>query len=161
MDKGMAYDTNPGAADLKKAEYLERFLARFIVYLIMGALFMIPGPVGPLAGTTYILIADGLNKGQSLGKRLIKLRTVSLVTNGPCDFRKSMIRNAPFALLIVFCYVVGWIPYLGPLLSIIAAVAVFGMEITLIFTDSMGARFGDRVAGTLVITANQGEGGTE
>jgi len=157
MDTGMDYNTNPESADLKKAEYLERFLARFIDFLVMGALFMIPGPVGPLAGTTYILIADGLNRGQSLGKRLIRLRTVSLVANGPCDFRKSMIRNAPFALLIVFCYAVGWIPYLGPLLSIIAVLAVFGMEITLIFTDSMGARFGDSVTGTLVVASGQGD----
>lgn len=158
----MDYNANPGSADLKKAEYLERFLARFIDFLVMGALFMIPGPVGALAGTTYILIADGLNKGQSLGKRLIKLRTVSLVTGGPCDFRKSMLRNAPFGLLIVFCHVVGWIPYLGVLLNLIAVLAVFGMEITLIFTDSMGARFGDRVAGTIVVAApGQGDGGGE
>ena len=157
MDTGMDNNANPGSAAFSKAEYLERFLARFIDFLVMGALFMIPGPVGPLAATTYILIADGLNRGQSLGKRLIRLRTVSLVTGWPCDFRKSMIRNAPFALLIVFCYAVGWIPYLGPLLSIIAAVAVFGMEITLIFTDSMGARFGDRVAGTIVVAAGQGD----
>ncbi|MCC6503273.1 MAG: RDD family protein [Deltaproteobacteria bacterium] len=157
MDKGMAYDTNQGGAGLKKAEYLERFLAKFIDFLVVGALFMIPGPVGPLAGTTYILISDGLKGGQSLGKRLIRLKALSLATGGPCDFRKSMIRNAPFALLIVFCYVVGWIPYLGPLLSVIAVVAVFGMEITLIFTDSMGARLGDRVAGTIVVDSGHGD----
>lgn len=157
MDKGIGYSMNQEAAKFSKAEYLERFLAKFIDLLVMGALFMIPGPVGPLAGTTYILISDGLEGGQSLGKRLIRLKSVSLDPPGPCDFRKSMLRNSPFALLVVFCFIVGWIPYVGTLLSLLAVAAVFGMEITLIFTDSMGSRFGDRVAGTLVIAADPGD----
>jgi len=155
MDNGTDYGMNREATAFSKAEYLERFLAKFIDLLVMGALFVIPGPVGPLAGTTYILISDGLDGGQSLGKRLIRLRAVSLDPYGPCDLRKSMIRNSPFALLVVFCFIVGWIPYVGTLLSLIAIAAVFGAETTLIFTDSMGSRFGDRVAGTLVIAAEK------
>ena len=160
MNEGVTCNSRPDAQALSKAEYLERFLAKFIDFLVMGALFMIPGFVGPLAGMTYLLISDGLSKGQSLGKRIIGLRVVSLATGAPSDFRKSIIRNSPFAVLIIFFYMVGWIPYLGKLLEAAAFLAVFGIEISLIYTDDMGARFGDRIARTLVVpVARHGDAG--
>lgn len=153
MNEGIPYSSSPEAEAFSKTEYLERFLAKFIDFLAAGALFMIPGFVGPLAGTTYILISDGLKGGQSLGKRIIGLRVAALDTGAPCDFRKSIIRNSPFAVLIIFYYIVGWVPYLGKLLGAAAFLAVFGIEIALIYTDDRGARFGDRIARTLVIPA--------
>lgn len=134
-----------------KAEYLERFIAKFIDFLVMGALFLIPGAVGPLAGTTYILISDGLGGGQSLGKRIAGLKVVTLEEGRPCDFKKSIIRNSPFAVFVLFSFLVGWIPYLGALLKAAAFLAIFGIEIALVFTDENGARFGDRIAETLVV----------
>lgn len=151
MNEGVTYSSRADAEAFSKAEYLERFLAKFIDFLVMGALFMIPGFVGPLAGLTYLLISDGLGGGQSLGKKIIGLKIVSLTTGAPSDFRKSIIRNSPFAVLIIFFYMVGWIPYLGKLLEAAATLAVFGIEIALIYTDDMGARFGDRIARTLVV----------
>lgn len=151
MNEGVTYSSRADADVFSKAEYLERFLAKFIDFLVMGALFMIPGFVGPLAGLTYLLISDGLGRGQSLGKRITGLRVVGLTTGAPCDFRKSLTRNSPFAVLIIFFYLVGWIPYLGKLLEAAATLAVFGIEISLIYTDDLGARFGDRIARTLVV----------
>jgi len=157
MNGGIPYGTHANAEAFTKAEYLERFIAKFIDFLVMGALFMFPGVVGPLAGLTYILISDGLKGGQSVGKRIIGLRAVSIETSGPCDLRKSILRNSPFAALIVFFYLVGWIPYLGTVLGAAALLAVFGVEIALIFTDDLGARLGDRVARTLVVPASRAE----
>ncbi len=151
MNGGIPYGTHAVPSAFSKAEYLERFIAKFIDFLVMGALFMFPGAVGPLAGLTYILISDGLKGGQSVGKRIIGLKVVSLETTTACDFRKSILRNSPFAALIVFFFLVGWIPYLGKLLEAAALLAVFGIEIALIFTDDLGARFGDRVARTIVV----------
>lgn len=151
MNEGVTYNSRTDAEAFSKAEYLERFLAKFIDFLVMGALFMIPGFVGPLAGLTYLLISDGLGGGQSLGKRIIGLKVISLTTGAPADFRKSITRNSPFAVLVIFFYLVGWIPYLGKLLEVAATLAVFGIEIALIYTDDMGARFGDRIARTLVV----------
>lgn len=153
MNEGVTYNSRTDAEAFSKAEYLERFLAKFIDFLVMGAIFMFPGFVGPLAGMTYLLISDGLGGGQSLGKRIIGLKVISLTTGAPCDFRKSIIRNSPFAILMIFFYIVGWIPYLGKLLEAAATLAVFGIEIALIYTDDLGARFGDRIARTLVIPA--------
>jgi uncharacterized RDD family membrane protein YckC len=142
MNESATYNERPEAQALSKAPYLERFLAKFIDFLVTGALFAIPGFVGPLAGTTYLLISDGLKGGQSLGKRIIGLKAVTLDTGAPCDFRKSIARNSPFAVLIVFCFIVGWIPYLGKVLAAAAFLTVFGIEIALIYTDGLGARFG-------------------
>lgn len=153
MNEGIPYSSRPEAEAFSKANYLERFLAKFIDFLAAGALFMIPGFVGPLAGTTYLLISDGLKGGQSLGKRITGLRVVAVETGAPSDFRKSITRNSPFAVLIIFCYIVCWIPYLGKLLGAAAFVAVFAVEIALIYTDDLGARFGDRIARTLVVPA--------
>jgi uncharacterized RDD family membrane protein YckC len=153
MSEGTTYNGRPEAEAFSKAPYLERFLAKFIDFLAVGALFAIPGFVGPLAGTTYLLISDGLKGGQSLGKRIIGLKTVTLDTGAPCDFRKSIARNSPFAVLIVFCFLICWIPYLGKILAAAAFLAVFAIEIALIYTDGMGARFGDRIARTVVVPA--------
>ncbi len=139
----------------QKAEALERFLAKFIDLLITCAFFAFPTFVGPLAALTYILISDGIRGGQSIGKRVIGLRAVLAETGEPCDFKRSIIRNSPFALLIVFWFLVGWIPYLGKLLFIAAALVVGAFELVLVYTDERGARFGDRVAGTVVAVSKK------
>lgn len=157
MDQGTHFHPYPETDAFTKAEYLERFVAKFIDFLVMGALFLIPGFVGPLAGTTYILISDGINGGQSIGKKIAGLRVVTLEGAKPCDFKKSIIRNSPFGIFILFSFLVGWIPYLGVVLRAAAFLAIFGIEIALVFTDDHGARFGDRIAGTIVVpTNNQG-----
>lgn len=138
---------------LPKADVLERFLAKLIDALIVGALFAFPTFVGVLAGLTYILISDGLKDGRSIGKRIIGLKVVFLSAEGetPCDFKQSIIRNSPFALIIVWYMVVGWIPYLGKILGVAGALAVAGIEMALIYTDERGSRFGDRIANTQVV----------
>lgn len=137
-----------------KADILERFLAKLIDMLIVGAFFAFPTMVGPLAGVTYILISDGLKGGQSLGKRIIGLKAVSAENPGaPADFKTSVLRNAVFGLLIGFWFAVGWIPYLGKVIVAVVWAAVVGVEMMLIYTDDAGARFGDRIAGSLVVSA--------
>ena len=146
-----AREDKEAEGSLIKTYVLERFIARFIDILIMGAFFAFPTVVGPLAGATYILIADGL-KGGSIGKRIIGLKVVSLEDPATqCDFKQSIIRNSVFALLIVIYYIIGWIPYLGKVLVFLSWLAVLGMDMILIYTNDLGERFGDRIAGTIVI----------
>lgn len=156
MAEGFPFDTPSGgfteAVPYPKADLLERFIAKAIDMLITGALFAFPGAVGVLAGALYILISDGLGSGQSIGKRLVGLKAVSIARNaGPCGFKESIIRNSPFGALILLYIIIGWIPYLGPLIVAIAAAAVAVFECALIYTDERGLRFGDRIAGTQVV----------
>lgn len=137
-----------------KTYFIDRFLAKFIDLLVMGALFAFPSWVGPVAGATYILISDGLMGGQSIGKKLIGLKVVSIADeNTPCDFKASIIRNSVFGILIVWYFLIGWIPYLGKLIAVVSWGVVMIFEVALIFTDEAGARFGDRIARTRVVGA--------
>ncbi len=140
-----------------RADILERFLAKLIDFLIAGAFFAFPSVVGPLAGVTYILISDGLRGGSSLGKRVIGLRVVMLADGGaPCDFKTSIIRNSVFGIALASFILIGWIPYLGKPLAFILLAAAVVAEMALIYTDESGSRFGDRIAGTMVVDTKGG-----
>ncbi len=135
-----------------KAAPLPRAIARAIDLTLAGAVFVYHPLIGPLGAILYLLVADGLRGGQSIGKRLLGLRTISLARAGaPCDLRDSIIRNAVFALVIVAYVIVGLIPYLGKFVVFIAAVAVVVIESATAFNDELGLRFGDRVALTMVV----------
>ena len=41
----------------------------------------------------YLAFQDGINKGQSFGKRIMSMRVVNAETAEPCSYGKSIIRN--------------------------------------------------------------------
>jgi len=140
-------------AGLACPELLERFIAKFIDVLIVGAFFAFPSFVGVLAGALYILISDGLYDGRSVGKRIIGLRVVVLGNGAtPCDLRRSIVRNAEFGILILLYVIIGWVPYIGKLVVGLSAIVLAVVETGVIITDAAGgARLGDRVAETMVV----------
>ena len=73
----------------------------------------------------YVLFADGLHGGQSLGKRWLGMRVVDADTGEPCTFGQSFVRNLTQVIL-------------GPLDWIF----IFGER---------RQRLGDKAAGTIVI----------
>ncbi len=139
------------AGERVKADILERFIAKLIDFLITGAFFAFPTVVGPVAGLTYLLISDGLRGGQSVGKMIIGLRVLTL-DRLACDFRKSIVRNADLGAVLLWYALIGWIPYIGKPLAAVVLIAVVTIELLLIYTDDAGLRFGDRIAGTIVVT---------
>jgi uncharacterized RDD family membrane protein YckC len=48
---------------------------------------------GIVVAAVYLLLKDGLPRGQSLGSRLAKIAVVDQKTGAPCTFRQSFIRN--------------------------------------------------------------------
>jgi|GEM_PF-347897 len=130
-----------------RASMLNRFLARVIDLLIFGALCSVLYPVGLLAGFTYILIADGLWNGRSVGKRIIGLHTVQVNGRWVADFKHSVLRN----LSVAFVLLLAVIPIIGWLLLITVGILVVAVEFYLAWTDSGGQRAGDILAGTLVV----------
>jgi len=129
-----------------KADHLPRFVARIIDLLLAAALAQVVAPVGFFAGLTYLLIADGVAPGRSLGKMLIGLRVVT-ADGQPAQLRASILRNLPWAAVFLL-YVIPWI---GPLL----AAAVVALEGLLVLGNSRGRRFGDELAGTQVLNAER------
>jgi uncharacterized RDD family membrane protein YckC len=74
----------------------------------------------------YLLFSDGLEAGQSFGKRAVNTAVVDRITNEPCTFGQSFIRN----LLLMVLGFIDWI-------------FIFGEK---------RQRLGDKAAGTVVIT---------
>jgi len=108
---------------------MERLLAALIDGILI-ALVSVTG-IGSVLGLIYHLIKDALPflDGQSLGKKLVKIRVVHADTNQPItnDYEKAMIRSV--SLII-------------PIFNIIDAFMVFSQD---------RARFGDQWARTIVI----------
>ncbi len=124
----------------------DRFIAHFIDYLIfvsglalsviiivMAAngddlFWKIVGVIGRLClfpVIFYRLCADGLEDGQSYGKRLMKICVVDATSGKPCTFLKSLLRQIPSVLLGI-------------------------IDIVFIFSQSR-QRLGDTIANTIVV----------
>jgi uncharacterized RDD family membrane protein YckC len=137
-----------GGLDLK-ADYLPRCVARIIDLLVAAALAHVARPAGFFTGLTYLLIADGVMPGRSLGKAVIGLRVVT--TDGqPAGLRESILRNLPFGI----AFLLAAIPWIGWLL----AGAVVTLEGLLVVGNERGRRFGDEVAQTHVMNAQRVRG---
>lgn len=134
--------------EFPRANLLHRFLAKFIDFLVIGALaIIVTAPIGSLAALTYSLIADGFFDGRSLGKKMIGLRVVNLRTGMPCNFKDSILRNIPIAAVVMFAL----IPILGWILLFTAGLVIMLFESYLIYSDEGGIRIGDIFADTQVI----------
>jgi uncharacterized RDD family membrane protein YckC len=123
-----------------------RALARLVDFLVALALGWYVPPVGPVAAALYMLVADSLMNGQSLGKRLFGVRAVSVVHRAPATLVDSVLRNSPFALVAVF----GAAPLLWPALFV-AGVPILAVETYRAVTHPLGLRVGDLMAETQVV----------
>jgi uncharacterized RDD family membrane protein YckC len=126
-----------------------RLLAKFLDLLVVAALATFPGWVGDAAGLTYILVADGLFEGQSLGKRVVGLRVVG-ESGLPCTFLQSVQRNLTVALGVLLMLL--RVPYVWWLFWLIGALVLL-FEAFLAATDDEGLRLGDRFAETQIVVA--------
>ncbi len=139
--------------EVSQAGLLNRVIAKTIDIIIVVALFEIIPVAGYFAGLVYLMIADGLNGGKSIGKWLIGLKVTLQDTDFPsaCGFKESIIRNVLFISAYLFFGLFKGIPLLGWILSfaVIAVVVIF--EGLTMFGSSDGSRFGDEIAKTHVI----------
>ena len=126
--------------------FLNRMIGKAIDLILVVALTRILYPAGPLAAFLYILIADGLKGGRSLGKRAVGLYVVNTTTGKPADFKDSIIRNCTVAVPVLFFMV----PILGWLLWILIGIPVLAIELYLMTRLDAQARLGDTMADTKV-----------
>ncbi|TNF48608.1 RDD family protein [bacterium] len=129
-----------------KANILKRIVARTVDCLIAWVLALFLPPIGVILGLVYLAVADGLQKGQSLGKMVFGLDVVKQ-DGSPCDLRSSMLRNIPFVLVYLF-YALG---FFGWILLVIVGLPLLLIELWLVYVDDQGERMGDRIADTHVI----------
>lgn len=131
---------------IAKAKILNRVIAKSIDFVIIWALLEIIPRLGYFAGLAYLLVADGLFEGKSVGKRLMGLKVVLDERGEICNLRASVIRNFTFAI--------GYILMSVPLIGFVFPLVVLFFEGMLIIGDDRGMRFGDEIAKTQVIEEN-------
>jgi uncharacterized RDD family membrane protein YckC len=141
-------DARPEGSPYPKADLTLRGLARLADFALAFVIAQSAPQVGPILAAFYLLVADGLMSGQSVGKRIFGVRTVVIPRRAPAGYHESLLRNAPFALVAVF-----WaMPLLWPMLFL-AGLPIVGFEAYMIFTDRLGIRIGDVFADTQVVDA--------
>jgi uncharacterized RDD family membrane protein YckC len=141
-------DARPEGSPYPKADLTLRGLARLADLTLAWVVAQTAPQVGPLLAAFYLLVADGLMNGQSVGKRIFGVRTVVVPRRAPAGWHESVLRNSPFALVAVFYAV----PILWPVLFVVG-VPIVAFEAYMIFTDRLGVRIGDIFADTQVVDA--------
>ncbi len=131
----------------KKAGLLVRTVARILDFIIVAAIIETIPKVGFFAGLAYLLIADGLFDGRSLGKKLIGLKVVMVDTKESCSFRESILRNSTFGI--------GFLFYKLPLIGLILISLVALLEFVILLGSKDNMRLGDEFAKTIVLDIPQ------
>ena len=126
--------------DERRAGLLLRTAAKIIDFILIAAVVELIPKAGFFAGLAYLLLGDGLFEGQSLGKKLIRIRVVSTATGSGCTFRESILRNSTLAVGLALSRI--------PLLGWILLVIVCGIEFILMLGSKESKRLGDEIAKT-------------
>ncbi|MDH4469249.1 MAG: RDD family protein [Bacteriovoracaceae bacterium] len=124
-----------------------RVIAKGIDVMIAFLIAFVLYPWGILLGVLFLSIIDAANYGESIGKRIMGFRVVSLKDGSPCQIKASFIRNLPLTVPF-FCLIV---PGLGWVLFIFLIIPLVAMEIYLIFKLDSFHRLGDVLADTTVV----------
>lgn len=105
----------------------------------------------------YFLFQDGINTGQSFGKRIMSMRVIDAQDGTPCPYWKSVVRNVfPFLLFFIgVLFTVVFESLMGDIAGIfmVGGLLVFHIDALMIFGDKR-QRLGDKVAKTLVVKGN-------
>ena len=120
--------------------------ARVIDVLLALGLYRATGPAGIVLALLYLLFADGMLQGQSAGKKIFGVKVVYLPTRAPGRYRDSVLRNAPFGLILIL----RMMPDLGDKAFLGGILVIGGIEAWKVFRDPLGMRLGDAWAQTQV-----------
>ncbi len=120
----------------------------FIVFLLTA---IISYPIGPAIGFLYSLFGDGIHyrkwRGQSIGKKLMRLQVLNTVTKQPARWRESALRNTPVGVATFFAIIPIW----GWLILGLIGFPLMLMEVYLMVSVETGHRLGDVMGDTEVV----------
>lgn len=146
-----------GGGEWPKASLFLRGGARLVDTAIAWLLYQATGPAGVVMALMYVLFADAMLQGQSPGKKAFGVKAIFLPTHQAVRHRDSVLRNAPFGLIIILFMM----PDLGLKAFLGGLVVIGGIEALRCVRDPQGIRLGDLWAQTQVIDgkvqAGQGE----
>ena len=130
-----------------KTARLSRILAKVIDLFITLMIIILIHPVGVVLAVGYLGISDYIQGGQSVGKRFLGFRVISLKDGRYCSLRQSVYRNLPFIIPLSFAI----IPFWGWIFSLLLMAPLCALELYIIFKLDSGHRLGDVMADTTVI----------
>ncbi|HZX43239.1 MAG TPA: RDD family protein, partial [Myxococcaceae bacterium] len=84
-----------------RCSLLLRGMARLADVGVAWVLALAAGRAGLVVALLYLLLADGIFHGQSVGKRIFGVKAVFLPMRTDARFRDSTLRNAPLALIVL------------------------------------------------------------
>lgn len=144
---------------LTKANFLNRVIAKSIDFILVAVLYEVIPKIGFFAGLIYLIIADGLFEGRSIGKRLIGLKVVVKYADDrvlPCGYKESILRNTPFAMAYILFGIITAVPFIGWLISFVLIAVIVVFESLVMMGSDEGMRLGDEIAKTRVVEDRQG-----
>ena len=130
-----------------KRARLARLLAKGIDLGMVLVASLLAYPWGLMVAIGYLAVSDSLFDGQSVGKRIIGFRVISLEDGRPCGMRQSCVRNLPFLLPLGFAIVPLW----GWILCVLLSVPLAFLELYFLFKLDSAHRLGDVMADTTVL----------
>src|SRR6218665_2895438 len=105
----------------------------------------------------FLLVADGMLQGQSVGKRIFGVKVMHLPTRSAARHRDSTLRNAPLALIVLL----GMMPEpLGRVAFFAGLLVIGGVETLRLVRDPLGWRLGGTWAQTQVVDGKVVAGAT-
>lgn len=135
---------------MKVASFYQRLAAKGVDLFLVLYISRSEHAFVIICSLIYLLMADGFFDGQSIGKRLVGLKTVYLNPHTKeyetCTFVQSAIRNCLFAVILLLSI----IPFIGIVFSILGCVAIC-VEVYFMYSDSENLRIGDIYAKTKVL----------
>jgi len=130
-----------------KVARFSRLLAKAIDMFIVLVLSIFFYPGGIILALAYMTFADAIQNGQSVGKKFIGFRVISLEDGTACSVKQSFIRNLPIIIPLFLAI----IPFWGWILAFFLGVPMLALEIYLLYKLDSGHRFGDVMADTSVM----------
>lgn len=149
-------DAQPGSPYPKASLFL-RGGARIVDVAVAWGLYVVCGAAGAVVALLFLLLADGMIQGQSVGKRIFGVKVMHLPTRSAARHRDSTLRNAPLALVVLL----GMMPApLGWVAGLAGLVVIGGVEAWRVVRDPLGWRLGDTWAQTQVVDGKVVAGAT-
>jgi uncharacterized RDD family membrane protein YckC len=140
-----------------KASLLLRLGARLVDVAVAWGLWVVCGAAGSVVALLFLLLADGMLQGQSVGKRIFGVKVMHLPTCSAARHRDSALRNAPLALVVLL----GMMPEgLGLVAGSAGLLVIGGLEGWRVLKDPLGRRLGDMWAQTQVVDGKVVAGAT-
>lgn len=131
-----------------KASLWLRGGARAVDVSVAWGLYVVGGAAGAVVALLFLLLADGMLQGQSVGKRIFGVKVMHLPTRSAARHRDSTLRNAPLALIVLL----GMMPAPhGTVAAAAGLLVIGGVEAWRVLRDPLGWRLGDTWAQTQVV----------